>query len=40
MGIPLFNYLQYIIYLGKLSRPNPVLPTPGIMVYFREIIPK
>ena len=26
--------------LGKfLSRPNPVLPNPGIMAYVREIIP-
>ena len=30
----------YNIYLGKFpSRPKPVLPNPGIMVYFREIIP-
>ena len=44
-----FHWLSYFleglkpptrIYLGKLQRPNPVLRNPGIMVNFREIIPK
>jgi len=29
-----------VIYLGKFHHDLTVLPNPGIMVYFREIIPK
>ena len=32
--------LYIYIYLGKFDHDLTVLPNPGIMVYFREIIPK
>ena len=36
----IYIYIYLSIYPGKFDHDLTVLPNPGIMVYFREIIPK